>query len=147
MKKECNCKLCHKAIVVEIDDAYAELGDYLKLIPMATCNRCADYVTRRNRLSGKIFKTCNVLIVASNTTKPAKLADAKRFAFDNLCILTKAYARVVADFYGCNYWWDEEFVRSLMESPGHAGTHLINYMTTYKRDVVGPARAQQEMPV
>lgn len=144
-KHPCKCKVCGVAIEVVVACSYNVEHDPLKLLPLSTCNRCFDYITKTKRQVHQMFKACDKLVATRRGTKPEKLFEAEQKIFETLARITKDYATTVAAYYDCNFWWSEEFPQFFMTQPERAGDVLSNYMTTYKRDVVGPARAQQEM--
>jgi hypothetical protein len=133
-----HCKMCKKPFSVEVADDYAALGDQFKLLPMACCNRCYDYVTGKRNVTKRIFEVCHELQLARISIRPDKRADKEKLFSETLAILTKKFGVIVSEYYNCNYFWGPEFVDQLFEFPDRAGTILNNYMTTYKRCVVDP---------
>lgn len=114
MKHPTTCKFCKKEIVLEIDDAYAELGDRHKIIPMAACNRCADLRVRKRNLENAIKDIAMALVQLKSKASPDTLAISR----DGFTRLTKKYTSMIADWvHSTSPWWDSTIVESLMEHP------------------------------
>ncbi len=136
VKQSCHCKACRKPIEVFVSSDYAEVGDHLGLLPMATCDRCYDYVTGKTDVVQKIFKVCADLMAARRGKEGDRLREANEKFFGILCGLSKRYARIVSSYYRSNYHWNEEFPKLFMDAPDRAGAALQNYMQTYRREIV-----------
>lgn len=118
MKHATNCKFCKKPITIEIDDEYSKLGDPLKIIGLAACNRCADLRVEKRNLEAKIRFTC--MMRAASLKKPSETQDQK--ARGVLESLTKKYANMIARWHHKDGMaWDEECVNLLMEKPAQWG--------------------------
>ena len=114
MKHALNCKFCQKPITVEIDDTYAELGDQLKLLPLACCNNCADIRNLRSKLERKIQAVCTLVHMAGNHAT-TELINKSR---NTLIGLTKDYARMISQWHHMDGMaWDEECVNLLIDKP------------------------------
>jgi hypothetical protein len=128
---ECKCKLCHKPLTIEIDDAYAELGDPFKMLPTATCNRCFDLRERRIRIEGQVARASRMLIM-----QPKMDAAVRNKIRDGLRVATQAYARYVADLnFSGQIAWNEEFVDIIMEQPQKSLTALSIYRNNRTREI------------
>lgn len=53
-----NCKICKYPMTVTVPKGYLDLGDPLKLLPMATCNTCFDLRETGARLYSRILHIC-----------------------------------------------------------------------------------------
>lgn len=108
-----NCKFCKKPITLQIASSY-DLGDPLKLIPLACCNECADLRKLRRRIERKVQLVCAAIQVAGSNATDGLLSKSR----ESLTILTKDYARVISNLYGMDGMaWDEECVNLLMDKP------------------------------
>lgn len=79
MKHRCHCKTCMRPITVEIDAAYAPLGDSLKLVRMATCSACFERRERQHRIEATIQRAYTWLQFGAGPVEAkemAKLRDA-----------------------------------------------------------------------
>ncbi len=118
MNHATSCKFCKAPLVIQIDDAYAALGDPLKLLPFAACNRCADLRVRKRSLEAMIMHAVFPLM-GSKSAKVIAQARAE------LVVLTKKYTAMVADWLHATHpWWDEGIVESIIERPDHTSNFL-----------------------
>lgn len=114
MNHATNCKFCKMPITVEIDDAYAELGDPYKLLPMACCNRCADLRLTRGVLEGKIKHACLGLFQKKGMASREVVTRTREV----LTKLTQGYATMIARWnHKEGMAWDEECVNMMMDKP------------------------------
>lgn len=114
MNHQTTCKFCKKPITVQVDDAYAELGDVFKLLTLACCNRCADLRVKRRNLEDGIKKIVNPLIAKFGNAS----VEESNMARAALVTLTKKYTAMVADWlHSTTPWWDVTIVDSIMEKP------------------------------
>lgn len=108
------CKFCKKPIEIWVDAIYDTIGDPLKLLPLAACDRCADLRERRRKLEEMIKRTCERMTMK----KGEELDKFKSAARITLTTLTKSYSRLAADWCRSNMpLWDEECVNAIMDSP------------------------------
>lgn len=115
MNQPTTCKFCKKPIILTIDDAYAELGDPSKLIPMAACNRCADLRIRRRSIEEAIKRSVFPLLTPSKTRE----ANEQK-AREELIILTKKYTALIAEWTdAADPWWDIDIIDSIIANPAH----------------------------
>lgn len=129
MKLARDCKFCKRHMILEIDDAYAELGDPYKLLQYACCDRCADIREKRRKIEGQIKRAC--MILAQSTGKLKK--EQRDGIREALMELTKRYARMVAEWYNFSGMsWDEEFVNLLMDKPAKFGDILGQYWRHFR---------------
>jgi hypothetical protein len=113
MKHATNCKFCKKPITVTIDDAYAELGDPLNLIRIASCNECADIRVERRKLEGKIGFACDRVVRAGKMDEEERLEH-----YDGLRKLTQEYAGMISRWHHKEgLAWEEEVVRVIIDNP------------------------------
>lgn len=108
-----SCKFCHRPVTIQIDDSYDEHGDIHKLIPMCSCNRCADLRVARRVLWYKLLRVCrNLQMLGQSDTK-------ERETYRKiLIILTKNYAQLIARWNGMEGMvWEEEVVNAIMAKP------------------------------
>ncbi len=117
MKYGTNCKFCKKPITIEIDDAYAELGDPYKLLPMAACNRCADLRVQKRNIEGQLGSLCASISVAKGS-KDGMPKNAK----SNVERLTKIYASLIARWNNLDGMaWEPGIVDAIIADPHHWG--------------------------
>ena len=114
MNHATTCKYCRKPITVEIDDAYADLGDPHKLIPMAACNRCADIRVERRVLEAKVKFACMMLHFGRKKFSETKVHDT-RVVLERLL---KQYANMIARWHFLEGMsWDDEALNLIMDKP------------------------------
>lgn len=130
MNHALNCKFCSKQILVQIDDAYAALGDPLKILHFASCNNCADLRERKRDLEERIKRHCIGLLQLGERVKPEHRAKAKIV----LTALTQKYADLIAQWHNMSgRAWDEEFVELLLDKPGQWPKVLTGYWKHFRR--------------
>jgi hypothetical protein len=111
------CKFCHLPITLEIDSGYAELGDPLKLLQFACCNRCADLRTDKRRLTAALVSLANEIALIKRSDDLALTVARER-----LVRVTQAYCGLVADWHNHPFTkWDEQLVTAIMENPKGLG--------------------------
>ena len=114
MNHATTCKFCNRPITVEIDDTYSELGDSLKLLPMASCNRCADLRVERRMIEDAVKSTAMRLHRSDRTTETINQSR------DSFIKLTQKYANLIARWNGMDGGaWDIEGVELLLDKPDH----------------------------
>lgn len=94
MRHATTCKFCRKPITLEIDDAYAELGDPYKLLSLAACNECADVRELRRLLEDRVRKLA-MTVAAMHHPKPEEIASVRK----NLLVLCEKYSRMIARWH------------------------------------------------
>lgn len=113
MRHATTCKFCHNPITIEVDAEYAELGDPLKLLPLAACNQCADLRVERRFLEDRIRKAA---MIFAAIRKPGD--EAKQVARVNFTSLCTRYARMIARWHRVEGMsWDQAIVDQMMERP------------------------------
>lgn len=111
--EEATCKVCKKAIVVQIAEEYE--GDAMGLRQLATCNRCYDLLTKRNNATELISRACANIIGARGQKSASKLIEAARRALE---AGTKSYASVIAEYHNSpTMIWNDDFVDLLIQKP------------------------------
>ncbi len=78
MKMEAKCNVCGKALVLLIDDDYAQQHDPLKLIGMATCNACYDQRQSKRQTEECIQRICRRLMTATNKDRQELIAQFQK---------------------------------------------------------------------
>lgn len=127
MNHAINCKFCKKPITVEIDNAYAELGDPYKLLSLACCNHCADLRVERRRLTEKIARICRKVELCRSEDSRAEF----RVVLEKL---TQRYANLIARFHDKERMaWDEAVVDTLMDNPKEWGS-VVSQMWKHYRE-------------
>ena len=125
IKHATECKFCKAKLVIEIDEDYASVGDYLNLMPLAACNRCADLRVRKRTIEEAIYLTVGWL-----NQNPRAPKDATR---QTLTELTQAYARLIADWLRASGpAWDAEIVELILDKPKHAARVLFQCWKMYE---------------
>jgi hypothetical protein len=121
MKHATTCKFCRKPLVLEIDDAYLELGDPLKIIPLAACDPCADVRNKISSIEMNIGKLC---IALCRNPSDDQIGRARK-GLDTLC---NQYAMAIAEVnHAEQYLADPEFAKWLAEKPGQWTQILSKY--------------------
>lgn len=140
MKRATTCKYCKIPLILNIDDAYGELGDEHKLIPMAACNRCADLRVNIRRLIDSVGRLCSNLIQWAG----GKNADRRGKVLPILHQVTRKYAEQFARLHNSKRMiWSEDFGLLLWERPEKWGIIIDNYKKTTAREY---AQEQRELP-
>ncbi len=129
MKHSTACKFCKKALLIEIDDDYSNLGDFLKILPFAACNRCADLRIRRRNIEDAIKRAVIPVIVAGHKCTPESRSKMK----SALIVLTKKYTAMIADWMGSTSpWWEMDIVDSIADNPSNWTAFLGQCWKLYK---------------
>lgn len=124
-----SCQFCKLPITLEIEDGYAGLGDPHKLIPMASCNHCADLRVCRRTLEGKLRTVCRVIQMSGQNATDTLKSNTKK----SLTRLTQDYAKMIARWHRLEGMaWDEECVNQLMEHPEQWGEIVSQLWKTFK---------------
>ena len=113
MKPGTNCKFCKKPIVVETDDEYSTMGDPLKILSLAACNRCADLRIERRKLESSVKTICTM-------RQMDKRIAGDRFKEHQAALeaLLKGYANMIARWHLMSGMsWDDKAVAVIMEHP------------------------------
>lgn len=134
MRHQTECKFCRKPIFLEIDDAYAGMRDPYKLVPMASCNRCADLRVRKRTLEERISRTCmayfqHLHVRGEKGPEQSEEAEVKQV----LVALTKKYTEWFGEFSGISgYLWDMELVNLLMDRPKDWQHVIVQYCGLFR---------------
>jgi hypothetical protein len=111
--------MCGRILVVEVDQLYDH--DPIKLIPMATCNRCYDYRTARVALEESIARVCGLVAAAIYSHHDTSKLHSK------LVELTRKLAACVCDFHLVADQWDVAFPDMLSEKPSSCNIVMRDY--------------------
>jgi hypothetical protein len=110
---DAKCQFCHKPIRLEIDDAYALLGDPLGLVPIAACNRCADLRVSRRELETQIRGYC-----AKLQAKLMKMSqDDRASVAEHVGHLLRKWCGLASAWRGGHVTLDEGMVEAVMARP------------------------------
>jgi hypothetical protein len=113
MKIGASCKFCKKPITLTIDDSYNAVSDPMKLIPLASCNRCSDLRVERRVLEKKIEFICMMRHLDKKLAL-SKFAE-HRAALEKLC---QQYANMIARWHNKEGMaWDDACLDQIMEQP------------------------------
>lgn len=131
------CKVCHVDLRLEIDDECPDSW-LKKLLPLAVCDRCGDFMRSRNRLTDMVDHACGDLIQAKMNpkTKPERIEEIRK----NLNSLTHRYADLVCRYYRTPIYWEPEFVEQLMEQPSKHELILRTYRGLVHKTVKQPKK-------
>lgn len=136
MKHGTNCKFCQNPITVEIDDAYANLGDPFKLIKIACCDRCADLRVERRMLEDKVRKVCRVRELDPKLAKTRE--QSHRSTLEKLL---KQYSNMIARWhYLSGMCWDDRATETIMDHPEAWNSVLATLWKIFKD--ANPARSR-----
>jgi len=133
-----NCKICHRPITVSVADGYDVVGDTLRLLPMATCDACYDYMAEWRKLRDAIHRLATMLISARASCGPSRLAVAEKECETALTTLTRKYSELVARRLRREAIWDAEFVRLIMDRPDMTHKILSDYGRLYEHQQAIP---------
>ena len=135
-----SCKFCHRPITVEIDDDYASLGDPFKIIPLASCDHCADLRVERRGLEFRLARASS--IVSLLPVGEAKKREAMRAILERL---TRAYAKLIARWHRMDgELWEPGIVDQIMDNPlkwGNTIGHMWRAFKDWQR-----SQAQASLP-
>lgn len=118
------CKICGVELNLEIDH-HCPAEWIAKLVPLAVCNRCADFSRARNRLVDRIEDRCGELIHTRMATRPN--AEKLDSLFKDFVELTRKYAEIICNYYRAPVYWEPEFAERMMENPSRHETILRLY--------------------
>lgn len=125
---EAKCKFCGCLLSITVDDDYGKLGDPYNLLPLAACNRCADYREKRRIIFAHIRVLCLGLIQGEWTKKE----DIEKVRL-NMEKLLKNYIRIYAKYKNLEEAdWDEAILEAVMSKPKGYVDVLINIPAIFK---------------
>jgi hypothetical protein len=106
-------------MTLEVAEEYDVVTDSLKLMNLAACNRCGDFMKRRNGLHRRIGVRCRMLAQGILTRQDVdKVKEILRGDLEALIrIMAAHYQKPVPD-------WDEAVLESIVELPGEFGSVL-----------------------
>lgn len=111
MNVKAKCQFCSRELTLEVDDEYSRLGDPLKLLRLAACNRCADLKTKQRRIEGRLEYLTSLLLIKKTETE---MENFKR----SMERTAKDYLRLICEFLRVDYVdWDEAILDALMIAP------------------------------
>lgn len=109
------CKFCGRILTLWVAEDYNELGDPMKLMKLAACNRCADIKTAQRKLEAAISKECGLLLNRPDEKTRTKIKTS-------LCLLTRSYLEVISDWLNRQTaQWEEAIVDDMMARPNSVG--------------------------
>jgi hypothetical protein len=105
------CKFCGKDLTLHIAEDYDEVGDSLKIMKLAACNRCADLKTRIRRLEGDLSKECGMLLTKPHFTIKDRIKS-------RLAALSRAYLNTISNWLNREpAQWEETILEDMLENP------------------------------
>lgn len=123
--REAKCKFCRKELHLKMDSACPKaMADFW--LTIAACDRCADYRTGLDRLSGAMTNVCRALMLVRGG-EAANRERVEERCRTLLTELTRKYAELVCDFYRKTTVWEPGFPEMLFNHPEKAGTALGVY--------------------
>lgn len=144
MKTDATCKLCGCSLTLAIDPDYAGAGDVYKLIQLATCNRCYDMRTKRERYHEELNRKCATLIALGTGKKSEEARETKKTGLTMLC---RKYARLLCDYEKSNLVVPvEELVEELMNQPRDWQGVMLVFRKQVRAAVRQDRARQPEMP-
>lgn len=133
-----NCKVCKQPGVTQwVPNTMFTIERWKSWL---CCNRCADFMAVRSKISNKIVSLCTRLYTARrfNAKDVNELEVAIR---EKLSEATKILARATCDYYRITRVWDEDFVAQLVEQPEKAWAVLRVYHRGIKQLAAQPVPA------
>lgn len=114
MNVTATCKFCRKSLNLTIDDDYGALGDPFRLIPLAACNHCADFRSKR-RVVYQTMKKITWILIAGMVKRGTEEYEQSKDSIRQLC---KRYLRLIADYRKLPIPdWDEAILESILSQP------------------------------
>lgn len=106
------CKFCKRPLELKVDDDYAELrGDPMKIMRLASCNRCSDLRSRQRRTEKAIEMLSGSLLCFPSQDEKASIREG-------LCRTTKILLRIACEWYHAEgVAWEEAIVDQIMSHP------------------------------
>lgn len=121
------CKYCHKPGVAYYDPNC----DNLRLecwTAMLSCNRCADFHTKRVKLTESIWSTCySLAVIIEGTHDKSVHGEALSRAREKLNLKTKAFAAHICTFFNKITVWEPDFTQMLLDAPRKCHDTLHHY--------------------
>ena len=131
-----HCKFCGCNVTCHIDDDCPEVNA-ANWLPLAACNRCADFRMTLLKIGDNIHHVLGKLhdMQASKNKGAAEAA-----AREKLTEITKRLMRVLCDFYRVQNYWQPECVDELIDHP-EKYRFLISFMRSTVENHAKKARA------
>jgi hypothetical protein len=130
MKLKTKCKYCERVIELDVDDSYADLGDPNKLYRLASCTRCGDFMSERNRLFRLVGKQARLLVQGRRDLTGEDLEKVREVLRHDLKDIMRLHAAhlsmPVPD-------WEEAILDSIMDNPGEFG-NVLNKLAQMARE-------------
>lgn len=127
------CKFCASPVLLLIHEDALEMLTLKYWVPLAACNRCADYHTKRLRIVRAVQWCSNNFMLADNA-KPEVADEIRRDTKSKINELTKKLANNAAAHYSAPYTWEPDWVVQLTEQPGNATLSCQFYERTMWKD-------------
>jgi len=125
MNHATTCQFCKKPLVLRVSDDYAELGDPMNLIKLASCNPCADLRVKARKEEEAIAKGCYRLIEVRQKKDSGAVQSQIRLLLDSV---TRKYADTIARINRSDTAiWDMAFPELLFDRPERFGKILSKY--------------------
>src|SRR5438128_12667681 len=119
MKLEAKCKICGVRLELEIDESCGQFGrDHLKLLLLATCDRCYDYRQSRLRLISGLndrLAALELLDQKSNAEEIQKLVLVVANILERYCHAVQKHERCQTELY------DPLMLDAVMSNPNKCG--------------------------
>lgn len=122
-----NCRFCGNTVNADIADG-CPIEDAKKWLPMAACDRCADFRMALLKLGDKCVWVLNRVHNAQGTKAEVGV---KSFAREQLTEITKRIMRVICDHWRVTNYWDGQIVDEIMEHPDK-----VRFIISHMRDTV-----------
>lgn len=128
---EAKCKFCQVPLRLIVEPDYDLIGkDPLKLLPLASCDRCANYRVRRRLLVNRLKHCCELL------------ARGQVYEGEEMDEMTKTVEGMLKTFvHNLAYYrkvpepdWDEALTAALMSKPERLGEVLSRVPTMFRQE-------------
>jgi hypothetical protein len=115
-------------MTLTVDDEYAAAGDTLKLLPLAACNHCSDYLMQRRKVLDPLGRICKRM------AQDLVPNDQKEKTKEVLEGLLKRYMRMMADFRGVAVPdWDAGVLEAVLANPANYVSVLSHMPTMFEQ--------------
>ena len=125
------CKFCGAKGALEIDTEVEWFFKLEKWLPLAACNRCADFSETLKMLEDAIKGIAHSVASLPNNDGKKNVPEGLR---KSLVTTTRAYAMRVCNFYRRPIMWEPEFVQTIIEKPNMVVRFLSAYRGGIARD-------------
>lgn len=115
------CRFCSKPLTLKVDAEYQRLGDPHKLLGLAACNRCADFIVERNTVTTSIRVVCVELV----SKRGMWSSEYEQVVREALFKRVNRYMRLLASHNGYDApELDPAIVDRMIHRPAHYAVHL-----------------------